>query len=491
MAKMYIRQSKRRLLYVFSRSPLRACRQRAMIALPLCGMAHILGWAGGAQAQPASLVQPQAAPAIDSLTYKGVTLYGAIDIDGTYETHGARNSSVSPPGAQYLLSKNSNQSHFAAGPNGITNSYIGLRALEKLDPDWSVSFRLETGYNPLTARLSDGVQSVISQNGKALAAQSTSADSSRAGQIFNQAAYVGVANRSWGSLLFGRQLTTLAEGVAFYDPELQSYAFSLIGYSGVAGGAGSTEALRLDDMFKYSNTIGPIKIGAMYGLPSGLGQATAYAGNIGYQSKAFSLDGYYTHKNDAVTVAPLSAAQLLGSAASATAAAAPPLPADSLAGVVSDNTAYAIMASYKFQKVRFYAAYETISFSNPDTPVKAGSSDIGGYELSAVNNTAYTHHKVLQIAWAGARYNLTPKLELGAGIYHYAQNSYGNIACSNTSAESCSGELYSVSASAIYHLTSMLVTYGGLMHTQVQGGLGSGYIHTNSMDPTVGMRFTF
>jgi hypothetical protein len=55
----------------------------------------------------------------------------------------------------------------------------------------------------------------------------------------------------------------------------------------------------------------------------------------------------------------------------------------------------------------------------------------------------------------------------------------------------CAGQLYEIPLSGVYHLTPRLDTYAGVMHTQVQGGLGNGYLHTTSADPTVGMRFRF
>ena len=98
---------------------------------------------------------------------------------------------------------------------------------------------MKSGFDPLTGRLSDGTNSIVAQNGVALTKQTTSANSSRAGQPFNQAAYFGVTHPVYGALTFGRQNSIMADGVVAYDPQQQAYAFSIIGYSGVAGGGGS------------------------------------------------------------------------------------------------------------------------------------------------------------------------------------------------------------------------------------------------------------
>jgi len=42
-----------------------------------------------------------------------------------------------------------------------------------------------------------------------------------------------------------------------------------------------------------------------------------------------------------------------------------------------------------------------------------------------------------------------------------------------------------------YHPLKRLDIYGGLMYSQGTGGLVSGYLHANNVDPTIGMRLLF
>jgi acyl-CoA hydrolase len=49
-----------------------------------------------------------------------------------------------------------------------------------------------------------------------------------------------------------------------------------------------------------------------------------------------------------------------------------------------------------------------MTFANPRDALPNGTVTIGGYVLSNINNTAFTIHKVLQYAWVGARYSITP-----------------------------------------------------------------------------------
>ena len=93
-----------------------------------------------------------------------------------------------------------------------------------------------------------------------------------------------------------------------YDPMAGAYAFSLIGYSGTAGGGiGTTETARWDNSVKYIFTYGPFHAAGMY---TNGGQDTpmvgdGYGANVGITYVAFSVDGFYTKENGAVSLAAL------------------------------------------------------------------------------------------------------------------------------------------------------------------------------------------
>ena len=140
---------------------------------------------------------------------------------------------------------------------------------------------------------------------------------------------------------------------------------------------------------------------------------------------------------------------------------------------------------------KLFAGYEHIAYANPAHPLAADVTDIGGYTLSTVNNAAYANHKVLQIAWTGVRYSLTPSLELSGAYYRYDQNSYKGNGCANTSASSCSGTMNALSAAADYRLTRRFDVYAGLSYSGVQNGLASGFLQTATLSPIMGVRFNF
>jgi predicted porin len=446
--------------------------------------------AGVAQAQVA-------APADDSLTYKGITLYGIVDIGLQYDSHGAPFNDYFPAGSADIVQKNSNHSEFGATPSNLSQSRVGLQGIEPLVGDWSGVFKLETFFNPQSGEISDALKSLTQNNGRSASCvgattpcttQTTNLDSSIAGQAFEQS-IIGIASPTFGSFTFGRQNTLLADGIAKYDPQGASQAFALIGLSGTTAGGGDTQDRRLDQSLKYVANFSGVHVGALYKFNGSSGSAsTAEQGQIGYQFAGASIDGYYSHVNDAISAAAISAADF---------ATLPPnfAPDKSLAATISDNTAFGVMASYTFGAPKVFAGYEHIKYSNPTDPLAPGFDDNGGYVLAYVNNAAFPNDKILQVYWAGVKFAVNANFDLTAAYYGYSQNAYGtgkNAGCSTIASGTCSGTESAASFSADYRFTKRFDVYAGLMWTQVKNGLASGYdLNTSNVDPTIGLRWRF
>lgn len=448
----------------------------------------MLSATGVAQAQSSMGPVPQ--PADGSLTLHGVTLYGIVDIGLQYDSHGAPFNDYFPAGSADIVQKNSNKSQAGATPSNLSQSRIGLQGIESLGVgDWNAVFKVETYFNPQSGEISDALKSLAQNNGRALAATTTNLDSSIAGQIFQQS-FVGLSSKTFGSLTFGRQNTLLADGIAKYDPQGASQAFSLIGLSGTTAGGGDTEERRVDSSLKYVEKVGPVHFGAEYKFNGASGAAnTLVQGNIGFEYLGASVDAYVSQVRDAIAAGALSAAQVAGLPALGFS------PSNSLAGTISDNTSYSIQALYSFGAPKIYAGYAHIQFANPTTPLAAGFDNVGGYKLAVVNNAAFPTDKVLQVFWAGAKYTVLSKLDLTAAYYGYKQNSYGigaNAGCSTNKAGTCSGTEAAFGFSADYRFTKRFDMYAGVMYTNVAGGLANGFIFsTNNVDPTIGFRFRF
>ena len=82
-------------------------------------------------------------------------------------------------------------------------------------------------------------------------------------------------------------------------------------------------------------------------------------------------------------------------------------------------------------------------------------------------------------------------VDLIAAYYHEQQNSFQGNGCSNNTFAACSGQLDAVSVVADYRFAKRFDVYAGAMFSKVSNGLASGFLNTSTIDPTVGLRFTF
>src|SRR5271168_1243070 len=176
----------------------------------------------------------------DSLTWKGITLYGVIDIGVQYDTHSAPFTPYRPAASGNIVRQNGRQSATGLTPSNMGQSRVGLQGTEPLSEDWSAVFQVETFFNPQSGEIADSLKSLAVNNGVPLASQSVGVDGGSAGQPF-QTAYVGVQSARFGALTFGRQVTLLSEGTIQYDPNYKATAFGLLGASNTYSGGGSSE----------------------------------------------------------------------------------------------------------------------------------------------------------------------------------------------------------------------------------------------------------
>jgi predicted porin len=494
-----------------------------------CSGALLLGLSA-AQAAPA---QSTAAPATDdSLSWHGITLYGIVDIGLQNQSHGAPISDYFVGGSADVVQKNSNHAVTGLTPSNLSQSRIGLQGAEPIVGDWSGVFKLETFFNPQSGQISDALKSLVQNNGRPLGSyadpgsQSTNVDSSASGQTFIQS-LAGVSSKTFGTITFGRQNTVLADGIAKYDPNYASQAFSLIGISGTTAGGGDTQNRRLDSSLKYVGSFSPAEgvgahLSAQYKFNQSTGSAnTAYQVSFGGDYAGLSVDAYYSEIRDAVALAALSAAQVADLSKPNTdptslcpSATIPPTvgatcvaasPTNSLAATVSDNTTFALMGLYNMDFLKFFAGYEHIKYANPNTPLKAGFN-VAAYTVAFVNaqsgpESTYLNNKTLQVYWAGVRYTVLPELDLVGAYYGYKQNDYAsatvNAECSAnkphaTEPGSCSGNEDVISFDADYRLSKRFDAYAGAMYSGVRGGLAGGYpYHTTDITTTLGVRFKF
>jgi predicted porin len=423
------------------------------------------------------------------LTYYGITVYGTIDMGGGYESHGSAFNKNIISGVQELIRKNSNNPLWLQTPGGLTQSNIGIKGKEAITSGLDFVFDLNFGFDPYSLTAANGPASILDNNGIPAAKQSSNADSSRAGQFYNSVGYAGFSS-AYGTLTFGRQNSLELDGIAAYDPMGLSYAFSVIGWQGTSAGGGDTEDARSTTAIKYrADVYNWFRISALYqvgGYQNDNATQSQWGAGIGKDIDLgaygkLSLDAIYTEDKGAVALSGLSGAAFL---------AAP----KTLGATVSDNDSVMLLGKYTYQKLRLYAGYEYINFSNPSTPLTGGFTNIAGIGVLLPNiaQTTYTNSEHLQISWTGARYAFTPTVDAGIAYYHYDQNSYGTKGFCNTAAlGTCAGQLNAVSFDVDWQFAKKFDLYAGMMYSAVANGLANGYLFRNNYAPTAGLRFRF
>lgn len=438
-------------------------------------------------------------PLPDSFTLAGVTLYGTIDVGVAYQSEGVPLSSTLPGGLEYqafTTTRNFAGSQTTVAESGLEQSKFGIRADIPTGFGFNVVGTLETGFNPLSAQLTDACDSLAVNSALPQGKQTANADSSRCGQFFNSQAFGGISSHDFGTLTVGRHNALQLNALAVYDPQALSYAFSFLGYSGFDGGSGSTQGARWDNSAKYVYQNGPIHIGAMFSngaADSGLlGQA--FGAQVGVAMAGFSVDAVYQHENGVVNLR-----------SSFDNGGIDPVPAPGLAAYISDDESWNIMGKYTIDmgsgmkdsngkpapsdKLTIYAGYSHIT--------KAHSSDAAGYAQGGypiniginINNSAQ-----YSLEWVGVRYAMTTGWSVSAGYYHASQNSWTiglaptgtqGVGCVNAGLL-CAGTFDEVSAVADYAFNKHYDLYGGVNYSRVQDGLASGFVGTPGANATSG-----
>ncbi len=382
---------------------------------------------------------------------------------------------------QYLIDKKSNKPNTSLAPDGLSQSRLGLRGNEKITDDISFVFNAEMGFDPQSGNLADAPGALKHNNGVPVTSQTSAGDSSRAGQFFNGPAFGGFSSKEFGTLTFGRHNTLLLDNILKYDPMGGSYAFSIIGLSGVTAGMGDTEDARLDGSAKYFYKNDVWHAGALYqfgknrqAVPAKRGKATSASRMRDSTSTGFTvtercdLGGLAERRaNHGRSAARFSRRDYFGQ------------------HVVHAGSELHCGTVERFPGLRAHQIRE------PGSPAHDSVSGLGGYYLSILNNSAFPNPKVLQVSWAGVRYLINKDWDITAAAYHYDQNSYGLTRCSDKSAGTCSGTENVYSVMTDYRWTARFDTYGGVMWSGVYDGLANGFLHSSTLSPTVGFRFKF
>jgi len=482
------------------------------------------GAAGGAFAQTTAAPKPNcfssfqswfdASPADCPIGAYGLTFYGTIDAGGGYETHGAPLNGDSKTGVAELISKVNQGGRWEGVPNGMSQSNFGLKYRGEIFPNWFLIGDVNAGFDPLSAQFANGPQSLVDNNNIALANQNTNTDSARSTGFDNTRGYIGISNKTFGTLTVGRQYAFSADLANAYDPFGGAYAFSAIGNSSTfVGGTGDTEMSQWNRSVRYQVAYKGVRFGAMTqigGYDQRNNAESAYQFQLGGDIGHLSLDAIYSYEEDAVTLSNYTSGA--------------PTPT-TLKATLANVHAGVIAAKYTVKKLTLFAGYEYAKLSTPSdlfgatATANGGTLKLNGGFPAVVQANAYVTPKDQQVFWAGGKYKLLPKLDLDAGYYYIEQSNFTNagtkyntgggasrtgVGCGpnlnsaipgsqpqGANASSCPGNENVLSGVLDWHLVKRFDIYAGVMYSKVAGGLANGFIVNNNTAFTSGARIAF
>jgi len=476
--------------------------QRAAVPTinPVDAMAADLPYKAAVKAKPAEN---------DDICIKGICVYGNFDMGATWIQHSAPFSPLAGGPLDTLVSKNGAGSYFGVGANQLSTSFIGLRGKQEIADNLYAVFNLQTLFNPASGLNANGTGSITQNNGLPIGFQNSFGDSSKGGQLFNNAAYFGISSPTYGTFTMGRQSALSSDLIVNYDPLSGSNSWSVITFQGANGGGGDTENRILDNSFEYRVNVGLVRLAVEAQLSNGgnTGTNNIFQGDIGFDYMGLTMDFLGGHTSDGISSAPLG----LGVGVIPSVA----LGQGQLGVTVSDNTYFQVGARYTIGPWKFFGGYEHIDFANPNNPLAPGAFLQGGFVAGTANNTNFTTDKILQTAWFGVRYSITPALDVTGAYYHEWQNSFiiGNGTnptgtCNTSASAGCSGTLDAVSLVLDWRFARHVDMYAGVMWSQVNNGLANGFLGANiagpagaanpnprntasNVDPGIGLRYQF
>jgi predicted porin len=426
------------------------------------------------------------------LTFGPFTLYGTLDGGFGYEQWGTRLGQFADK-PNYAIQRNSGDTHWLWSPNALSASTVGIKLSQKVGDNWEIVGAIEAGFNPYTLRLINGPASQAGNNLYTTPFQRTAFDTARNGTWDNGQGFIGISNPTYGTLTFGQTTLLSMSALSAYDP-VASVAFSQLGFTALYATFGASPTSRINTAFTYRLTYQGSRVAAQAQV-GGYDQDNAateqYQAQIGTDFSSFSFDAIAGYAKNALTFQSFAGATLpVG------------YNPDSIVRATALNTGGAeLVGRYEWQKFKFYAGYIyslSVNPSNPNYPYGAPSIAPGiivppGF----VTTNAYTVPRNLNTVWTGLRYSVWSNLDLAGGVYWESQSDFlaQPAVCtgsgSATSSTRCAGGRYSFSFLMDYRPFPRVNLYAGLLASNVYGGVASGYLHTENVAPTVGMRIRF
>ena len=427
------------------------------------------------------------------LSYAGFTLYGTIDLGYGYDTAGVNFGKWYDKGVFYTIQKTSVGARWSWSSNALSASSVGVKMEEPIGGDWLLIGAAELNYNPFSLLPDNGPKSLVDNNLSPPTNQTANGDSSRAGQWDNSLGFVGLSNETWGTLTAGRMISLSNDAAFAYDPT-RSNAFSLIGNSGPFPRYGYPELVRVNSGLQYRLEVGNFRVAGLAqvgnGYALGNGSMGEYEAQVGATFGGFSADAVVRYAKDAVSLQSFSGSELPAGYD----------PNSILQATLADVAAFLVAGRYKWDRSEIYGGYSYARLANPSDAFPNGFHTLARgifVPPGEVNATYYEVNQVMHTFWVGARYDIRTDLSAAASFTYGIQNDFlpSPAICTGsgagTSSPRCAGSQSAISFLLDYKPLARADLYGGVMITNVYGGLASGFIKTQNIDPTVGLRIRF
>ena len=180
-----------------------------------------------------------------------------------------------------------------------------------------------------------------------------------------------------------------------------------------------------------------------------------------------------------------------------------------MTATLSNNTGFLATAKYKVKALTVFGGYGWLKQANPSDDFLNGFQTIGGWNVPATIPssvklpsfigrqawTNFTNFNVPRIApyfWLGAKYAITPQLDVTGAYYYLQQTDFNTTACTgitNTftepngnkfrsqrvSSNKCAGTEDAFSALIDWRPVKRVDLYAGVMVSNVYGGLANGF----------------
>lgn len=346
-----------------------------------------------------------------------VEVFGTIDLSVGYTSHSLvqsgemptsigpyisggvrypRTTPTGPGGAQVPYPASNMSSQTGLFNSALSTSSWGIRADREFGADGLKAFVvLDSAFNPATGQFTDQSHNESINSRYPLTAYATS---SLNGQLFAKEAVAGFAQDHWGKIAFGRNTNQINDVLNGYAPLQKAGLFSVYGNGVYGAGGGISENGRVDSSVKYTNKIGNVNFGLLYGFGSNGGLQDGnkgYSGNIGYENDRFGVQLVYQQFKDVIKTSTDT----------------------TLSNVIDlttyDQTAYLIALKYKLTDelhVQTGAQEARLRTASPDPNIPF-ISNLYGEDVAPGKSTAYVGQvQKIDIAHLGFDYDLTKNL---------------------------------------------------------------------------------